>query len=118
MIVESRMKELREQKGWLGKDVAEMLGLKYHTYMNYERGEREPGADMLAKIAQLYHVSVEYLIKKEPADKNDEFYEELQILRDRPDLRALLKSGKNMTPDDVRAIQNLVLTLKKGNNEY
>lgn len=112
--MESRMKELREKRGWTGPQTAEALGLKYHTYRNYERGDREPSADILARIAKLYHVSVDYLIKKEPADDNDEFCEELQILRDRPDLRALLKSGKSMTPADVRAIQNLVITLKEG----
>ena len=112
MNMESRMKELRKQRGWSGPEAAEALGMKYHTYRNYEQGLREPSADMLARIADLYCVSVDYLIKKEPADGNDEFYEELQILRDRPDLRALLKSGKSMTPADVRAIQNLVLTLK------
>lgn len=64
-----RLKELREEKGWTMKEAAEKLGLKYTTYISYEKGEqqgvgREPGSDTLIKIADLFDVTVDYLIGK------------------------------------------------------
>ena len=58
----NRMKSLREKKGLTMKDVANCVGLPYTTYVNYEKGAREPSSETLIKIAKFFDVSVDYLI--------------------------------------------------------
>ena len=58
----NRMKSLREEKGLTMKDVANCVGLPYTTYVNYEKGAREPSSETLIKIAKFFDVSVDYLI--------------------------------------------------------
>ena len=58
----NRMKSLREEKGLTMKDVANGVGLPYTTYVNYEKGAREPSSETLIIIAKFFDVSVDYLI--------------------------------------------------------
>ena len=57
-----RIKDARKAKGILGKDAAKLLGIAYSTYAKYESGERNPDINMLAKIADLFDVSTDYLL--------------------------------------------------------
>ena len=41
---------------------AQLLGIPYTTYVNYEKCEREPNSEMLILIANFFNVSVDYLI--------------------------------------------------------
>lgn len=58
-----RLKLLREKKGWTKAETARRLSLKApSTYGNWEYGLREPDLEMVTKIAELYHVSIDYLL--------------------------------------------------------
>lgn len=57
-----RMKLLRKSRGLKQQEAAELSGIGYVSYIRYERGEREPTASTLWKIADFYEVSVDYLI--------------------------------------------------------
>ena len=57
-----RLKELREQRGKNIRDTANELGMPYTTYINYEKGLREPNSETLILLANHYGVSIDYLI--------------------------------------------------------
>ncbi|MDA3964902.1 helix-turn-helix domain-containing protein [Enterococcus thailandicus] len=58
-----RLTTLREEHEWTKTYVAKQLGLKnLGTYANWEYGTREPDNEMLAKIANLYKVTTDYLL--------------------------------------------------------
>ena len=57
-----RIKELRLSKGISMKEAARLLGIPYTTYVNYEKGLREPTSEMLIQIADFYNVSIDYLV--------------------------------------------------------
>ena len=57
-----RLKELREERGYTQKQVADKLGLNSVTYLHYEKEQREPPLGLLADMAQLYGVTVDYLL--------------------------------------------------------
>lgn len=61
-ILAERIKELRLDNKLKQTEVAEILGVSISTYCNYEYGQREPGASAISKLAQLYHVSADYLL--------------------------------------------------------
>lgn len=57
-----RLKSLREEKQLYQKDLADALGLSRSTITAYEAGKREPDQNTLKHIANLFNVSVDYLI--------------------------------------------------------
>lgn len=57
-----RLKELREEKGYTQKQLAEKLGINSVTYLHYEKEQREPPLALLADISRFYGVSVDYLL--------------------------------------------------------
>lgn len=62
-ILSQKLTLLRENQGWSKAETARRLGLKApSTYGNWEYGIREPDLQMVANIAELYDVSVDYLI--------------------------------------------------------
>ena len=66
-----RLKSIREKKNLSRKDVAEKLGLTVAGYGNYENGKREPKIEILKKIAEVFGVSIDYLIGKNLNPEND-----------------------------------------------
>jgi len=59
-----RLKELRKKKGISQLRLATDLNTTQNTISRYETGEREPGIEELIKIADYFHVSVDYLIER------------------------------------------------------
>lgn len=58
-----RLRNERDIRGWSQAYVAEKLHLSgSSTYANWEHGSREPNIEMLINLANLYDVSVDYLI--------------------------------------------------------
>lgn len=57
-----RLRELRRAKGLTQKDLAEYLGISIAGYSLYELGQREPGINILKKLAEFYHVSTDELL--------------------------------------------------------
>ena len=56
------LKELRIQNEYTQKQVADMLNINSVTYLHYEKDQREPPLSLLADMAKLYDVSVDYLL--------------------------------------------------------
>ncbi len=59
-----RLKEIREDKDLLQKDVAEFLKIKQQQYSEYEIGKRLIPINYLSILADFYNTSVDYLIGK------------------------------------------------------
>ncbi len=56
-----RIKLLRKEQKLRQHDIAEKLNLSRQAISKYERGEREPGLDVLMKMAEYFDVSLDYL---------------------------------------------------------
>lgn len=57
-----RIKELREAKGINMKEAARLLEMPYTTYVNYEKGQREPTSEVLIQLANFYETTVDYIV--------------------------------------------------------
>ena len=62
IILGKRLRELREEKRYTQRQLAELLHLNSVTYLHYEKEQREPPLSLLADIAVFYNVSVDYLL--------------------------------------------------------
>lgn len=56
-----RLREVREKMHRSQEDAARDLNLKYSTYRRYEKGGTEPTISTAARMADYFHVSLDYL---------------------------------------------------------
>ncbi len=107
------MRKLRKDRGFTMKELGEIVGVTESAIGQYETGKRKPEYETLLRICDVLHCSAVDLFRDEKEIKNqpDDYYdlvEELQILRDRPDLRGLLHAGKRTSPDKVLKVQGIL----------
>lgn len=62
-----RLLQLRKSKGLSQESVAKEAGITSRTYQRYESGEREPVVSVLIRMADLYGVSIDYLVGRADA---------------------------------------------------
>ena len=56
------LKLLREERGWSQQKVADMLNLTQQTVFKYEQKSNEPDIATLIRLADIFEVSVDFLI--------------------------------------------------------
>lgn len=56
------LKEARIDKGLTQEEAADRIGVTRQAVSAYESGKRQPGIDMLMKLAEVYEVSIENLL--------------------------------------------------------
>ena len=56
------IRNLRIDKGYTQKQIGEYLGISQNTYSQYEIGVLNYPLDVLIKLADLYNVSIDYLV--------------------------------------------------------
>lgn len=68
-----RIRELRVQDGLTQIELAKIIGVAQNTLSNWENGNREPDNATLAKIADYFHVSIDYILGRtdDPIDYED-----------------------------------------------
>lgn len=66
-----RIKELRERRGISMKEAARLLDMPYTTYVNYEKGLREPTSEVLILLADFYNSSVDYIVGRSTTEIKD-----------------------------------------------
>ena len=58
-----RIRDLREDKDWTQKQIAQMLGMSQTGYSKYETGENDIPTQILIKLAEIHNTSVDYLLE-------------------------------------------------------
>lgn len=66
------LREIRLKKGMTQVQAAKELNITRQTYYNYETGKRQADYETLLRLGELFGVSVESLIKDDPAEFIDE----------------------------------------------
>ncbi len=60
-----RIHSLRLSFGWSQVDVAQKLSVSKQTVSNWENDNIQPSIEMLVRLAELFHVSTDYLLGRE-----------------------------------------------------
>ena len=91
-----RLKGLRSKNGMTQTRLAQLLNITKSVVSYYERQERMPSPDVLVKLASIFHVSVDYLMridKKKTIDVSDLSDEDISVLNHMADI--LRKKNKD-----------------------
>lgn len=60
--IAERLVSLQKEKNLQKKDIAEAAGVSLMGYYRYEKGTRQPPADVVIKLADFFGVSADYLL--------------------------------------------------------
>ncbi len=114
MKLAERFRELRKERGWRLKDVAEVTGLSIPYLSDLERGRTNPSLDTLRTLAEAYGLSVHDLMA--PVD----FYGErtpAALPRGLAELLADPALGAEITPDWVETLARIELRGRRPENK-
>lgn len=59
-----RLRDLREDADLSQREVAALLGIQQTVYSRYERGFQTIPLEHLLKLAEYYHVSIDYILER------------------------------------------------------
>lgn len=100
-----KLKKLRRDKGWSQDEFGEKIGIHGRHVGKYETGKALPNADTLLKIADVFEVSTDYLLRDEdslylPSTKN---FSDQRLLNQLALIDSLPQEDKNVVASLIDA---------------
>lgn len=109
MNIGSRLAFLRDQRGLTQEELASSLGISRAALSHYEKNRREPDTETLGKVADLFQVSIDYLVGRTHQSTATldtdvrQFADELELADDQLlDHFALTIDGRKLTAEEAR----------------
>lgn len=116
MAFKDVLKELRINRGLTQNDLSKGTGLAKSTISMYENGNREPNFETLELFAGFFNVDMNTLFEHNSQNisyyLNPETAKLAQAIHDDPDLRILLDASRDLEPEDIKFVVDLVKKLK------
>ena len=111
-IITTRLRELRDQIGVNQDVVAEACDISRVALTRYENGQRVPRAQIAARLADYYGVSVDYLLGREDTHAPVQAQEKAPSTIDEQIMRELEGADVEL----VREVLNFIRFRKQGGN--
>lgn len=111
--------KLMKANGYTAYKVSMETGIAQSTLSDWKKGKSTPKTDKLQKIADLFSVSLEYLMTGEEKEGgeayylNDETKEIAQAIFENKDLRLLFDASRDASPEDLQTVHTMLLALKR-----
>lgn len=113
-ILGKRIRWLREKKDYKQNIVARKLGITPYQLSRYESGKSKPDPELIAKFADFYEVTTDYLLGKSdnpnPVDKNenDKIFFMDKIAKEFPDIDLMFKDLESLTAEDMKEVYEYI----------
>lgn len=108
--------QLCAEKGVTTADVSRATGIPQSTLGNWKVRRNLIGVERGQKIADYFGVSLEYLMTGKDPDgyyENDETAQIAQAIHDNRELRGLFSTAREVRPELIKAIHEMLLIMKK-----
>lgn len=120
MIIGEQIKTLRKQKKLTSKELATMIGVTPAYLSMLEKNKRNnPTKEILQKIADALEVPLDALFKQEEVTPTNEvrLTEEEFLNNLTEENRLLFNKVKNLNPNDVKKILEIIKIFEKENSD-
>ena len=114
-MLNDNIKTLRKKMGFTQVELAERLNVSQSTITSWENGTRRPDLDLLPMIAQIFGVSVDELLGREPVSEQKLIDAEAAIrerLRRDPSYHMLFEAANKATPEALKAAAAVLKALE------
>ncbi|AVK86026.1 XRE family transcriptional regulator [Lysinibacillus sp. B2A1] len=115
-MLSSRLKMLRIEQRKTQQEMADVLGISRQGYAKYENNLGEPDNSTLAKLADFFEVSTDYLLGRTdiaaltPQEKNEA---EFQAFANDPELKRWYRELPKSKEEDLRMLRSMWEVIKK-----
>ena len=108
----ARIAALRRDAGWSQAELGKRLRVSASAVGMYEQGRREPGADLLVKLADQFGVTTDYLLTGQPVTSGDRqvLAGMVESLVDLSELRQRQRRDKPFTREELTLLVAAMLT--------
>ena len=109
----------RDKMGYTDYKVAKETGIGTATMSNWKNGKYVPKSDKIQKIATLLNTTEKFIMDGEDEEisngyyLNDETAQVAQEIFENKELRALFDVQRGMAPEDLKALHQMALALKR-----
>ncbi len=100
VILNERIKTLRKERNWSQAELAEKIGADGRQISRYENGKITPSVETIVKIAQIFDVSTDYLLKENSPKKSFVF--------ENKDLQKLIESFQKISDEDKKCLTYII----------
>lgn len=116
--------QLLQKFGVTAYKVSKATGISQSSLSDWKLGKVTPKTENMKKIADYFGVSVEYLMTGKEKEGGETYYlneETTKIAQDifeNKELRLLFDTARNAEPEDLKAVHNMLLALKRKEQRY
>ena len=116
--------QLLQKFGVTAYKVSKATGISQSSLSDWKLGKATPKTGNMKKIADCFGVSVEYLMTGEEKEGGETYYlneETTKIAQDifeNKELHLLFDTARNAEPEDLKAVHNILLALKRKEQRY
>lgn len=108
-MIGSRIRELRREKMWQQRDLANAIGMSAHTISLWETGRMRPSDNAIKEMAKLFGVPVEYLTSDGAGKSKDGSEEATALLK-------VAENEINQLKDEKEKLMNEIAWYKNEND--
>lgn len=101
MTLGQRLQQLRKDKGMTQASLAEQINISLPQLVRYETKEVQPTADTLKKIANVFGISIDYLVNGTLDEKAQNTLEDSKLLQQ-------FKAVEKMNEEDKTVVTRLI----------
>lgn len=101
MELGKRIAELRKNAGWSQTELAKKINISYTQMSRYEIKGVQPPADVLKKLAEVFGVSIDFLVNGDTEEKAKATLKDTRLLN-------LFKAVENMEEKDKGIVSELI----------
>ena len=117
-VFAARLRELRKSMQLTQEDVANTLNIHRTTYTKYETGKANPDQKCLLQLAELFHVSVDHLLGRDPEPSPLSLQDGNASLTLTPAEQGLLFNFRLLTPDEQKTVVEFVYGVKQHHRPF
>ena len=109
-IFSENLKEERLRRNWSQDFLADKLHITRTALSNFENGKRSPKSELLEAIAEIFDVSIDYLLGRETKPVSVERESIAQIIQNENYVQIILPTPKTATDADKmkKTVDNII----------
>ncbi len=107
LLIASRLREARKMAGLSQGHVAKILEMHRPTISEIEAGNRRVSAEELSRFAEIYDVTVSWLLAESPE----------QLDTDDPRLQLAARELSKLKPDDLDRLMRLLASMRNSDSD-
>jgi len=115
----ARILELLKERNISEYQLCKACNINQSTFTTWKTENRVPHTMRLKQIAEYLNVSLDYLVygnKKESYYINPDAEKVAQALLERPELKVLFETSRDISADDLKVVQAMIDTIRGKNN--